>query len=169
MNHRDLSELVDYSYWARDRIVDAVSSLETSDFTKDLDSSFGSIRDTLVHMYSAEWVWYSRWAGISPAEHVSAAKYADVAALLADWSDLEHQVRVFVGNLADEDVEREISYTTFDGTVTRSTFGQMIRHVVNHGTYHRGQVTTLLRQVGAVPPVSTDLIAYYRDQSALLR
>jgi uncharacterized damage-inducible protein DinB len=42
----------------------------------------------------------------------------------------------------------------------------MLQHVVNHGSYHRGQVTTLLRQLGAPAPKSVDLIAFYRERAA---
>jgi uncharacterized damage-inducible protein DinB len=56
-------------------------------------------------------------------------------------------------------------YKLMSGHPGKSPFGQMLAHVVNHGSYHRGQVTTLLRQLGAAPPKSTDMITYQRLRS----
>ena len=66
MDLRDLQTLLDYHYWARDRVLDAAEKLTPEQFTRDLGSSFKSVRDTLVHTYAAEWAWHSRWHGVSP-------------------------------------------------------------------------------------------------------
>jgi uncharacterized damage-inducible protein DinB len=68
--------------------------------------------------------------------------------------------------LDDEAVGRVHQYRFMNGQATESAFWQMFQHVVNHGTYHRGQVTTMLRQLGAAPPKSTDMITFYREKSA---
>ena len=67
MNPQDVQTLLDYHYWARDRMLDAVEQLTGDQFTRDLGSSFPSIRDTVVHMFGAERNWYLRWRGESPA------------------------------------------------------------------------------------------------------
>jgi uncharacterized damage-inducible protein DinB len=160
----DLVTLIDYHYWARDRVLGAVAPLSPDDYTRDLGNSFRSIRDTLVHLYSAEWVWFSRWQGESPASPIPSDRFADAAALAAAWRDLEGDVRAFVGAQAGEAVEVVYDYRLMNGSPGRSPFWQMVQHVVNHGTYHRGQVVTMLRQLGA-KAVSTDLIAYYRERT----
>ena len=66
MNEQEALTLVDYHYWARDRILDAVDLLTPEQYLKDLGNSFKSVRDTVVHTYGAEWVWYLRWVGTSP-------------------------------------------------------------------------------------------------------
>ena len=66
-----LRTLVDYHYWARDRVLDAAESLTPEQFTRDLGSSFRSVRDTLTHLYSAERNWHSRWQGVSPTSMLS--------------------------------------------------------------------------------------------------
>jgi uncharacterized damage-inducible protein DinB len=67
--------------------------------------------------------------------------------------------------MEDTDVDTVIAFKTMAGATATSPLGQMIQHVVNHGTYHRGQVTTMVRQLGAEPPKSMDLIFYHREQS----
>jgi len=166
MTHQDLQDLVEYNYWARDRVLSAVTLLPSDQFTRDLGSSFTSVRDTLVHIYSAEWVWYSRWTGVSPAEPIRADRFPDLASVRKAWVELEGQIRAFVERLADDQAKRAIDYRLMNGNPGRSTFQQMVQHVVNHGAYHRGQVTTMLRQLGAAPPQSTDLITFFRERGS---
>jgi len=166
MTHADLVDLIDYNYWARNRLLAAVAGLTPDQFTRRLGSSFPSVRDTLVHCYSAEWVWYSRWTGVSPDKPIPPERFADLVSLVDDWEDLEGQIRAFVGRLGDDQVGREIDYRLMNGTAARSSFQQMLQHVVNHGTYHRGQVATLLRQLGALPPESSDMSTYFRERAS---
>jgi uncharacterized damage-inducible protein DinB len=164
MTSADLRALVAYNYWARDRVFDAVSILTPEQYARPMGSSFSSIRDTLVHIYSAEWVWYARWQGDSPAKPLSPDSWPDLASLASAWRELDGKVRTLVDGLADAGVDRVIEYRLLNGQPGRSAFGLMVQHVVNHGSYHRGQVTTMLRQLGAAPPKSLDLITYYRER-----
>jgi len=145
-------------------VLDAAAGLAPDQFTRDMGSSFRSIRDTLVHFYSAEWAWCSRWNGHSPTAHVSPELFPDVAMLRAKWSELEADVRAVLERLGVDGLDRVIEYTMFNGDARASVFWQMVQHVVNHASYHRGQVTTMLRQLGATPPGSMDLITYYRTR-----
>lgn len=164
MNVGNLHLLLDYHYWARDRVLDAVEPLTPDQFTRDLGSSFRSVRDTLAHIYSAEWVWFSRWRGHSPTVHVPPETFADVAAIRGAWSGHEAEMRAFLAGVDENGTSRVIEYKLFNGQASASVFWQMLQHVVNHASYHRGQVTTMLRQLGAAPPKSMDLIAYYRER-----
>jgi uncharacterized damage-inducible protein DinB len=160
---QDLRTLLDYHYWARDRVLDAAERLTPGQYGQDLGSSFRSVRDTLAHVYSAEWVWYSRWQGASPARPLLADELQDVAALRAAWRAHEQKMRAFVDGLGEQGVSSVCHYTTFAGQAGSSAFQEMLQHVVNHASYHRGQVTTMLRQLGAEPPRSMDLITFYRE------
>ena len=164
MNLQDLRTLLDYHYWARDRMLDAVQLLAPEQFTRDMNSSFTSVRDTLAHTYFAEWAWHSRWLGHSPSKGREPTEFADMASLRAAWRELEAEVRAFFGGLGEGDVEREMEYRLLDGRPGKSRVWQMVQHVVNHATYHRGQVTTLLRQLGARPPQEMDLDAFYWER-----
>jgi uncharacterized damage-inducible protein DinB len=165
MDREALHLLLDYHYWARDRMLQAVARLTTDQFTHQRGGSFGSVRDTVVHMYSAEWIWHSRWKGISPTEPIAGGRFPDVESLSAAWRELEGRVRLLLDELTGADLAAEMDYRLISGAEGRSVFWHMLQHVVNHATYHRGQVTTLLRQIGATPPESQDLIAFYRERS----
>lgn len=164
MTLREIQALLDFHYWARNRVFEAVQDLTPEQFTRPLGGSFDSVRDTLVHTYGADWVWYQRWSGESPSGMPTPGQFADLTALGAAWAEVEEGVRALVARLGETGIQKPREYKTLDGRLHSQVFWQMVQHVVNHGSYHRGQVTTLLRQLGAAPPRSTDLIAYYRER-----
>jgi uncharacterized damage-inducible protein DinB len=166
MTFDDLNTLLDYHYWARDRLLAGVEALTAEQFTRDLGNSFGSVRDTLAHLCDAEWVWHARWRGEAPTKFREAARHPDLASVRAEWADIESQVRDLMRTIGPEGVSRVYDYKLMSGAPGSTPFWQMLQHVVNHGTYHRGQITTMLRQLGVKPPQSQDMIFFYREQSA---
>jgi uncharacterized damage-inducible protein DinB len=162
---QDLRTLLDYHYWARDRLLEAVAPLSSDDYTRDRGSSFKSIRDTVVHIYAAEWAWHSRWTGTSPTALLTSDAFPDVNAIRTAWIALEAKVRAFVEGEGEAGVSRVFTYKLLSGQDGATTLGEMVQHVVNHASYHRGQVTTMLRQSGAQPAKSMDMIAFFRTRS----
>ena len=166
MNLEDAMALLDYHYWARDRMLDAVEVLAPEQYTRDLGNSFTSVRDTVVHLYFAEWAWYSRWTGNSPTTSLSSGHFPDVASIRLVWKSQEEKIRLFVGILgASDELGRLFEYRLMNGDEAKSVFWHMLQHVVNHASYHRGQVTTMLRQLGAPAPKPQDLIRFYRERT----
>jgi len=165
MHLADLQTLLDYHYWARDRILTAAEALTPEQFTRDLGSSFKSVRDTLVHLFAAENAWCMRWHGASPTALVPPDSFSDVASLRSAWTELEAKVRKYVEENGEAGVTRVIDYKLLSGTPGSSPLWQMLQHVVNHGSYHRGQVTTMIRQLGGTPAKSLDMIGFYREQT----
>jgi uncharacterized damage-inducible protein DinB len=163
LNHTELNTLLDYHYWARDRILDAVAKLSDEQYSADLSSSFRSIRETLVHVYSAEFIWCERWHGQLPSGMLPASGYPDIATLRPEWLKLENKMRSFLEILGEDGIQRVIVYRTFAGQEYSQVYWQMLQHVVNHASYHRGQITTMIRQLKAAPPQSMDMITFYRD------
>ena len=168
MTYEEVVALLEYHYWARDRTLAALDSVEPELFARQLDGSFQSIRNTIVHIYAADLVWYSRWRGNSPTSLISAGKFSDVPALRSAWIDLEHNVWAFLHQVGNDGIRRKLEYNLFNGRPAGSPLWQTLQHVVNHASYYRGQITTLLRQIDAAPPAAMDLITFYRDREARL-
>ena len=166
MTLQEALTLVDYHYWARDRMLVAVDALTSEQYTRDLRNSFNSVRDTVVHIYSAEWNWYSRWTGYSPTSMLDPLDFPDVAGLRRVWRSHEEKVRLFVQSIEEPGLNRVFEYRLMNGEPARSVFCHMLQHVVNHASYHRGQVTTMLRQLGAPAPEQQDFIRFYREKAA---
>ena len=165
MNLQDLRTLLDYHYWARDRMFEALEPLTAEEVNRDMGNSFKSIRDTVTHLYAAEWAWYSRWQGTSPDKLLPADMFPDLAAVRLAWTDLEGKIRAYLEQLAEANVTQVIEYKLLSGQPGASPLWQMLQHVVNHASYHRGQVTTMLRQLGAQPAKPLDMIAFYRERN----
>ena len=105
-----------------------------------------------------------RFQGRSPAALPDTGAFTDVANLREKWAEQEARLLAFVGKLTQEDLDRVMEYKTLKFGAYRNPLWQSMQHVVNHGTYHRGQVTTLLRQHGA-QPIATDLMHFYRERA----
>ena len=158
--------LIEYNYWARDRILASAEPLTPEQLTRPMASSFGSVLDTLIHLHFAEWIWYRRWQGESPTARPDTSSLTSLAALRGAWRPLEAEIRTFVDSLGPADLSRVLEYTLLSGQPGASSYWQMIVHLVNHGGYHRGQVATMLRLLGAGPAQSTDMIVFFREQGA---
>jgi uncharacterized damage-inducible protein DinB len=120
-------------------------------------------------MYGAEWLWYQRWTGDLSASMPKYDAWPDLTSIKKAWLDHEVRLRTFVNDGGEEGVSRVYHYKSLAGQPTSSQFWEMLVHVVNHGSYHRGQVTTLLRQLGAQPPKQTDMIAFFRTRAQVSR
>jgi uncharacterized damage-inducible protein DinB len=159
MNKYDVTYFNEYNKWANARMLDAASKLTSEQFLKDLRSSHRSVRDTLAHTLAAEWIWLERWKGTSPTALFTATDFPTHESLRTRWTQVENDYTEYFNGLSDEALETVIAYTNTKGESWEYPLGSMIHHLMNHSTYHRGQVTTMLRQLGAqVIPV--DLLVF---------
>jgi uncharacterized damage-inducible protein DinB len=165
MKLEEMVGLYDYNAWADRRVLQAASALTSEQFTKSLGSSFSSVRDTLSHILGVEWLWLERFHGRSPASIPFQNEFDKVQSLAVRWTEFEPTLLKFARGLVQDDLERVMEYKTMKYGVYRNPLWQSMLHLVNHGTYHRGQVTTMLRQLGA-QPILTDLMHFYRERAA---
>ena len=166
MNLTDLETLVDFHYWATKRVLDSAAPLSPDQFTKDLGNSFPSVRDTLGHLYGADSIWCSRWQGEPLATLPDPKAFPDLASIRQAWDAHEPTLRGVLKHFGEIGVDQPIEYVR-NGVRWAQPFWQSFQHLVNHGTYHRGQVITMLRQLGVTAVPSTDLIAFYRENQGV--
>lgn len=164
-NKKVLGRLWDYTVWANHRVLRAVATLSVDDFKRDLRSSHGGVRGTLVHMLFAEWIWLERFKGVSPTEVLDEGEFSDVVALRDRWTVVEAHRALWWKALPEDEVSRRLKYKTVKGEAFEARLWELVQHVVNHSSYHRGQVVTMLRQLDAKAPTS-DLVAYDRELKA---
>jgi uncharacterized damage-inducible protein DinB len=160
---QDVRELFDYNRWANARTLASLAPLTPDEFGRDLGSSFPSVQATVTHIAAAEWVWLCRWKGSNPTAMPEWAAAMSREAVIARFDQLEAERTAYLDTLTEADVNRRLTFTLFNGTQDAQPLSAQFQHVVNHGTYHRGQVATLLRQLGAAP-ASTDLIRWMRER-----
>jgi len=159
-----IRELYDYNHWANQRVLSAMTPLTDDMFTRNMGNSFVSLRDTLAHILGAEWIWLERWLGRSPKALLSASDFPTLQALQRRWAAVRLDQNQYIKTLVPDRLNDDVSYTNTRGERYSYALWRQMLHVLNHSSYHRGQVTTLLRQMGA-EPAGTDLLVYY-DQAA---
>ena len=157
-------QLFAYNHWANSRALEAAAQLSDEQFTKQLGSSFSSVRDTLVHICGAEWIWLERFLGNSPSSIPNESSIQTAASLRAHWQPQADKLIAYVSGLTQPDLDRVFEYKTLNFGIYKNPLWQSLQHLANHGTYHRGQVATMIRQLGA-KPILTDLMHFYRERA----
>jgi len=146
--------------------IDAAAQLTDEQFAKPLGSSFSSVRDTIAHICGAEAVWLERFEGRTPSTFPDTSSARSVVTLREFWQPYAEKLLAFASGLSQADLDRILEYKTFNFGVYKNPLWQSMQHLANHGTYHRGQVATMLRQLG-YRPILTDLMHFYRERAAL--
>jgi uncharacterized damage-inducible protein DinB len=149
-----------YNLWANEQTFDAVSRLAPEAFTRDLGTSHVSVRETLQHILAAEWIWLRRWLGESPTAMPAFLENRGLDELRAGWRAIAEPQMAFVTGLDEARLDEVIHYRNLKGEPRAHALWQLLRHLVNHSSYHRGQVTAMLRQLGAVP-IPTDMVRFF--------
>ena len=152
---------IDYTVWADRRLLEAAAGLSASELIRDFGTAVKSVLGTLLHVYGGDLVWIERMNGTS----LTSRPYNEEASLEtlgAEWPRVWQRWQQYAAVLTDEMAESPISYSTFKGVPYRTPAWQIILHVVNHGTHHRGQAAGFIRSMGKMPP-ALDLIEYYRQ------
>ena len=165
MEIEDLSELYAYNGWANERVRASIRGLDPEVFKRDLGASFGSLQGTVAHLVSAQWNWLKRWKGQSANQPLPAQQFASPGEANRRWVEVDRALAGFVDGLDASHLQQPLALTTPQGRRVSNLLWQAMLHVVNHSSYHRGQIAAMLRQVGATPQ-ATDLMLYFREQSS---
>ena len=171
MTKDDIQLLFEYDRWANHRVLRAVSALSTEQFTRDLGGSFRSVRNTLVHILGGEWGWLTFWKEASPGSAFltdlwtrhdilfNPVEFPDVAAVQRKWAEVEKEQADFVNGVTNEFLEKRLPVRT-----TQISLANLIQHLANHSTYHRGQLALMLRLLDA-EPLATDFHLFLLERA----
>ena len=149
---------LDYSAWASQRLLDAAAKLSPEELKRDFQTADKTVLDTLAHVYAADRIWLARVKGEPRATFLD-PEDRDLTVLQSEWPALHERWKLWITELGD--ASGNISYKDMRGNPYTQPAWQIVLHLVNHGTHHRGQVSGFLRSMGKTPP-PLDLIAYYR-------
>lgn len=133
-----------YGAWANARVLDAAACLGPDQLVIADGGGYGSVRDALVHMAAAEWLYLERWRGRSPAAPWDPATFPDIAALRSRWGAVQMESRAFVDSITERDLERTVAYVNLQGETWAYPLWQQLLHQVNHATQHRSEVAAQL-------------------------
>lgn len=152
---------LEYHAWATAKTIESAKPLSQEELLRDMQTSHSSVWGTLVHIYQADTVWLKRFRGETNAKLSEAEAVSDLPALQTAWQLVQGALISFAGSVESADWSRVLEYRFLSGKEARSPLYETLLHVVNHGTYHRGQMVTMLRQLGA-EPIATDFITFVR-------
>jgi uncharacterized damage-inducible protein DinB len=157
-----LQDLLEYSAWASRRLVAAAAELSPEELNRDFQTADHSVLGTLVHIYGADRVWLARMLRQPNPVYTSPADF-HLSVLQNDWSALHNRWREWAAGLTKDSLAEELSYKDMKGRPWQGPSWQLVMHVVNHATHHRGQVSGFLRAMAHTPP-SLDLLFYHRER-----
>jgi uncharacterized damage-inducible protein DinB len=167
MRIQDLLILYDFNYWARDRILSTASQLSPEEFLAPVESNYGSLQATLVHILSAEWVWRVRCQeGHSPKALLDPDDFMSLNALRSFWSEEQHRMMNYLTGLEALALDAHISYRRTGGQTQSNILWHILVHVVMHGTEHRSEAGSILTAFGQSPG-DIDFIHYLRERGAV--
>lgn len=164
MTVRDMEALYDYGYWANKRLFDVMAQIPAAQFTQPVAGSFGSIRNTLVHILSAEAGWLERCGGPKRGPRLNPADFPTLESVVEAWTRVEAHMRQFLATLLDGDLARDCEFEIDQSGKRSMPLGELLQHAANHGVHHRGQVALLLRVLGHAPG-NVDILFYFGEKA----
>lgn len=154
MTTEDARTHLRYSSWASRRLLDAALQLPPEQLQRDMSVSHKGVLETLNHIHMADRAWLYRVLEQPPA--------TGQGPLEVEWPEIHRRWEQWADSPGAADLDRIIAYKDLKGNPHQSALWQIVLHLVNHATLHRGQVMAMMRQLGVAPP-PTDLIIYYRE------
>ena len=157
-----------YSAWANARILDTATRLTAEQLSAPAGASEGAVRETLVHIMSAQWIWLARWNGTSHQAMLDARQFPDLGAIRARWDQVEGDTQRFVTGLTDGELARVVEYRNTRGERWAYPLWQQVVHQVNHATQHRSEIALALTRFGHSPG-DLDLLVFIDEREPLTR
>jgi uncharacterized damage-inducible protein DinB len=162
-----LRSQIDYTAWASALLLNAATALTNEDLARDFQTADRSVVGTLAHIFAADRIWLARLSGV-PAPDFTNGADGSLAALQSSWPIVLEGWKCWAATLTDDEAAAQFAYVDTKGRPWEQPLWQIVQHVINHGTHHRGQVSGFLRSMGHTPPV-TDLHHYYRQRASSAR
>lgn len=153
-------ELFEFHKWRQEKITTLLQEVDQTIFSQQLDGSFGSLYIILNHLVWAEKVWLGRVDN----DELATMRSTDVAGLLDDWGTVTQKWSQMVRQQDAEFFSKTIRYFNTNGDAFENSLAEIIVHLVDHSTYHIGQMMNAVRGFG-IEPVSTNYIHYLRATS----
>ena len=153
------TEYAAYNAWANEQLINTILPLSAEQHHQEIKSSFPSLYLTVQHLWQSENVWQQRLRGgkiIKPEDGFNQSMQALATAFLTETKTWKS----FIETLAEEKLEEKLAYVNMRGMHFNLKIRNILLHVFNHSTYHRGQLVTMLRETGITTIPGTDFSAW---------
>ena len=149
------SKFIQYNTWANRLILEQVETFPAELFDKHVGGSFGSLKSVMIHLLESDYLWLLRWKG-NPLADIPAWQHTGVASIKALWFPIQDEM---IEQSQKIDPAQNIHFITRKGLPFDLPFNEIVVHVSHHGSYHRGQLTNMIRDLGQ-KPVATDYFLF---------
>lgn len=159
-----LQQCAAYTIWANQKIFDCINSLPEEQINREIASSFSSIRKTVIHMWDAESAWWQRLKLAEKLEMPSEGFTGNFSELAAKLNQQSVNWKDWVDNATEVQLQHVFAYQNSKREQFKQPVYEVLLHLCNHATYHRGQLVTLLRQLGIEKIPQTDFVIFCRKK-----
>lgn len=153
-----------YNYWANSLLTSAIGKLDEEKIHREIISSYRSIAKTILHMWDAESIWWQRVKLVDNIEIPSVVFDGNTEALIKGLLQQSQLWKEWIAGSRDSALEHEFIYRNSKKEQFKQPVAEVVHHLFNHQSYHRGQLITMLRQVGEEHVPSTDYILFLRKK-----
>ncbi len=155
-----LQKYAAYNHWANNEIVTALLKLTPEQSEQDLGGSFGTLRDTVLHIWNAESTWYQRLLLVEKPIRPADDYIGTFADACSAWVRQSKQLAEWVAAATPARLGHVVAFTRQKNEHYKMQVEDILMHVSNHSTFHRGQIVHMLRQLGIKKVPSTDFNRY---------
>lgn len=159
-----IRQAFDYGYWANKRYLAVAEGLSEERLHRKHGHSWEDVYSVLLHMLSSETVWLRRWQGDPPKAHLDPNDYPTLNAVKEKWLQVEREMRAFIARQTEQSLQDVLAYRNFAGVEYRVPLWQMLMHVPNHETHHRGELAAMFALMHVAHP-EEEVIQYFLDLS----
>ena len=159
-----LAQYAAYNLWANNRIIEVINNLTDEQVDREIVSSFSSIKNTLLHLWDVENIWWQRMKLAEVQVWQSDNFEGSLLELNTNIQAQSKQWKEWIDLATEAALEHEFIYRNSKKDQFKQPVYEMLMHLFNHQTYHRGQLITLLRQVDEKNIPNTDLISFLRKK-----
>ena len=157
--------LAKYNKWANNRLYRMAGALPDEAYRKNAGAYFGSLHGTLNHLLTADRIWMRRLTGTGEhPDKLNATVCDDLQSLRTAREAEDERIVSFVDALEEGDFAKQWDYQTLNGTPQRQPLGEILAHLFNHQTHHRGQAHMILTVLGVTEPDPLDLLIMFRTR-----
>jgi uncharacterized damage-inducible protein DinB len=153
-----------YNLWAHQQIIDAILALPINIQLQEVPSSFNGLKPTLQHMWSAEYIWWQRLQLVENVQPLPSEEM-DMPTVTAGLLHQSTQWAQWVSNAREAALTHEFFYRNSKREQFKQPVSEVLLHMFNHATYHRGQLVTILHHLGVSKIPATDYIVFSRKKT----
>lgn len=159
-------KMAKYNAWANARLYGMARDLPDESYRRNVGAFFGSLHGTLNHLLGTDRIWMHRFTGTGdPPKTLDEILFEDLPSLELARREQDTRIVQYIDGLSDSDIRKDVAYVMTNGKPQRYPLEDLLAHLFNHQTHHRGQAHTILTLLGITEPQSLDLSAMLREKA----